>query len=59
MPVWEHVDEYGDRIRLMELNVPNRYRFWMAGREIHGAVVDLSVEDLYRLRDEIEKIATS
>lgn len=51
--IWEHVDEDGDRVKLVEVN----RQYALVSRENgNTAVVNLDEDALFRLQDEIERI---
>jgi hypothetical protein len=58
MPVWQHTDEDGDQVRLVETNHHGLYSLVVNEGDTH-AVVNVDEDALFRLRDVIEKISTS
>lgn len=55
MPIWKYTDEDSDWIELIQRAEPGQYLFEMND----GHMVFINEEELFRLRDVIEKISTS
>jgi hypothetical protein len=56
--VWEFTDKDGDRVELEKLNQAH-YTVKTFGLTVNGIMVEVPEEELFRLRDEIERISTS
>lgn len=56
--LWQHTDEDGDRIRLVQRGHDYQLHIPPSGQE-QGRAVDIPMEDLWRLGDVIERERTS